>query len=74
MFDISYLFCLDTVHSLHFQRHRLTSEKAFMLIIFSFLKSGLIINGFLYIGNYIIRTLIPKASVVLGNHAQQETC
>lgn len=56
MFDISYLFCLDSVHSVHFQRHRLTSEKAFMLIIFSFLHSGLIINGILYIGNYIIKT------------------
>lgn len=56
MLDISYLFCLDTAHSVHFQRHRLTSEKAFMLNIFSFLHYELIINGILYIGNYIIRT------------------
>lgn len=74
MFDISYLFCLDSVHSVHFQRHRLTSEKAFMSIIFSFLHSGLIINGILYIGNYIIKTLIPKSSAVLGNRTQEETC
>jgi len=37
MFCISYLFCLDTAHTVHLQGHRLPSEKAFLLIIFSFL-------------------------------------
>lgn len=67
MLCISYLFCLDTVHTVHFQRHRLPSEKAFLLIIFSFLHSGLIISRILYIGNHMIITLIPKSSVALGN-------
>lgn len=70
MFYIPYLFCLDTVHTTQFQRHRLPSEKAFLLIIFSFLLSGLIINGILYIGNHMIVTLIHKSSVVLGNRTQ----